>query len=215
MIGYQPITVQHIICTQSGCIGFLAIGTFSLRLLFLLRLSALTHYYRHNGSMYVRCGFVHVKNCGNGVLLSESLVQPLHTIVTPFIYTSVLLYLHHVLVRSRQHNTNSPYLVRRNFALDACRLDAVGYRFVTFRYSFGKLYKFPIEMRSCGVNVRRYHPAFNVVGHPGIGCAFCFLEIKGKISHIELHFFVRQFRLPCIRAAWLTGFQKGHRPFAR
>lgn len=77
MIGYQPITVQHIICTQSGCIGFLAIGTFSLRLLFLLRLSALTHYYRHNGSMYVRCGFVHVKNCGNGVLLSESLVQPL------------------------------------------------------------------------------------------------------------------------------------------
>ena len=81
-------------------------------------------------------------------------------------------------MRSRQHNTNSPYLVRRNFALDACRLDAVGYRFVTFRYSFGKLYKFPIEMRSCGVNVRRYHPAFNVVGHPGIGCAFCFLEIK-------------------------------------
>ena len=162
MIGYQFLTVQHIICTQSGCIRFLPVGTFAFCLLF-LGFPALTCYYRYNGSVYVWCGFIHVKNCGNGILLSESLVQPLHTIVTPFAYTSVLLYLHHILVCSRQHNTNSPHLVRRNFALDACRLDAVGYRFVTFRYSFGQLYKFPIEMRPCGINVRRYHPAFNVV----------------------------------------------------
>lgn len=50
-------------------------SNFSITLcLLLLGFPALTRHYRHNSSVYVRRGFVHVKNCGNGILLSESFV---------------------------------------------------------------------------------------------------------------------------------------------
>ena len=188
MVACQLVTVQHVIGAQPGCIRFLPVSAPALRLLLLFRLSALARHDWYKRGVYVRCGFIHVQDCGNDVFPSKSLVQPPHTVVAPFIHTPVLLYLHHIPVRSRHHDTNSSYLVRGNLPFDACRLDAMCYRFITYRHTFGKFHQFTIKMCTCRIDIRGYHPALDVVGHPSIGCTLCFLEIKGKISHVEIRF---------------------------
>ncbi len=115
-------------------------------------------------------------------------MQPFHTVVAPFVHMPVLLYLHHILVCSRHHDTDSPYLVGGNLPFDACRLDAMRYRFITYRHTFGKFHQFPIKMCTCRIHIRSYHPALDMVGHTSVRCSLCFLEIKGEISHVVICF---------------------------
>ena len=82
MIGYQFLTGQQVIGTQTHGVGFLAVGAFALRLLHPC-FPALARHYRHDRGVDVRCVLVHVKHCRYGVFLSERAVQPLQVIIAP------------------------------------------------------------------------------------------------------------------------------------
>ena len=60
-------------------------------------------------------------------------LQPLDTVVAPFVEFAFFLYVHHVLVRTRQNHPNDTDLVVRDFPSDACRVQPVGNRFIPCR----------------------------------------------------------------------------------
>lgn len=67
---------------------------------------------------------------GNHVLPAECGLQPLDAVAAPFVKSSVFLYVHHVLMCSRQNHSDYTDLVMCNLPLDACRVQPVGNRFI-------------------------------------------------------------------------------------
>ena len=112
MVGNQPFMGKQVIGAQAHDVGFLSVGAFAFRLL-LLGFSALARHYRHDRCVDVRRVLVHVQHCRYGVLPAECAVQPLQVVVAPFVKPAFVLHPHHVLVRTRKHDADCPYLVGR------------------------------------------------------------------------------------------------------
>ena len=92
--------------------------------------------------MDMRCLLVHVKMGGNHVLPAECGLQPLDAVAAPFVKSSVFLYVHHVLMCSRQNHSDYTDLVMCNLPLDACRVQPVGNRFIPAMNAIGVFYKY-------------------------------------------------------------------------
>ena len=182
VICYQLLTCQYIVSTQTHDIGFLAVGAFTFRLLF-LGFPALSCYYRYDRGMNVRCVLIHVQDCRNCIFLAEGIVQPLQVVITPFVKSALVLYFHHILVRTRKHDSNCPHLVGGYLTFDACRTDTVAYRFGTVGHSIRKLHQFTVEMCTCRVCVLGYGLTFYVVGCACVSRAFRFVDLNAYISH--------------------------------
>ena len=182
VVGNEFITCQHVIGTQAHGIGFLAVRAFTFRLLF-LGFPALSCYYRYNSGMNVRCVLIHVQDCRNGIFLAEGAMKPLKVVITPFVKSALVLYFHHILVRTRKHDSDCPYLVGGYLTFDACRTDTVAYCFGTVGHSIGKLHQFTVEMCTCRVCVLGYGLTFYVVGCARVSRAFRFVDLNAYISH--------------------------------
>lgn len=100
--------------------------------------------------MQVRCLFVHVQDCRNHIVLSESLTQPFQIVVASVAERPVRFHPFHIPVGSGQQYTDSPYLVVGYFPFDTCVSYPMGYRLGTVVHSFGKLHQFPVQMRTGG-----------------------------------------------------------------
>ena len=85
--------------------------------------------------------------------LPECGLQPLDTVVAPFVEFAFFLYVHHVLVRTRQNHPNDTDLVVRDFPSDACRVQPVGNRFIPAVNAIRVFDKHPVQMCSCRVCV--------------------------------------------------------------
>ena len=138
--------------------------------------------------MNVRCVLIHVQDCRNGIFLAEGIVQPLQVVITPFVKSALVLYFHHILVRTRKYDSNCPHLVWSYLPLDASRADAVAYRFGTVGHSIGKLHQFTVEMCTCRVCVLGYGLTFYVVGCARVSRAFRFVDLNAYISHAYFSF---------------------------
>lgn len=114
--------------------------------------------------MNMQCVLIHVQDCRNGILLTEGIVQPLQVVITPFVKSALVLYFHHILVCTKKHDSNCPHLVGSYLLFDACRMDAMVYRFGTVGHFIGKLHQFTVEMCMCQVGVLGYGLVFYVVG---------------------------------------------------
>ena len=127
--------------------------------------------------MEMRCVFIHVENHRNNILLAECVLQPFQAIVTPIVKSPIIHDAHHVLMRSRKKRSYHPYLVIGYLALYACRLDAVGYCFITPINTTWHLDKFTVEVCPRRVCVVWNNLALYVVGFSCIRIALCFFEI--------------------------------------
>ena len=167
MVRNQGLTVEQVIGTQTDGICFLVILPFAVFLLF-LGFAPFTCHDGNNGCMDMRCLIVHVKMGGNHVLPAECGLQPLDAVAAPFVKSSVFLYVHHVLICSRQNHSDYTDLVMCNLPLDACRVQPVGNRFIPAMNAIGVFYKYPVQMRSCRVCVFRYDSSLYMVGLYGV-----------------------------------------------
>lgn len=94
--------------------------------------------------------------------------------MAPFVKLAFVLHPYHVLVHTRKHDADCPYLVVRYPPPDASRVDVAAYRSGAVCHAVGKLYQLTVEMSACGVCVLGHGLAFDVVG-----CAlvlFCVLS---------------------------------------
>ena len=176
VVGDQGLAVEQVIGTQTDGICFLAVLALTVRLLF-LGFAPFTRHDGNNGCMYVRSLLVHVQMCGNHIVFAECGLQPLDAVAAPFIEFSFFLYVHHVLVCTRQDHPNDTDLVVRDFPSDACRVQPVGNRFIPAVNAIGVFDKYPVQMRSCRVCVFRYYLSLYMVGLRGVRCTLCFLYV--------------------------------------
>ena len=188
VVSDKPFTGQEVIGTQTHGVGFLAVGAFAVRL-FLLGFPALSRHYRYDRCMDVRRVFVHVQHCRNGVLPAECAVQPLQVVIAPFTQPAFVLHSHHIFMRTRKHDADCPYLVGSNFSSDACRVDAVAYRFGAVCHTVGELHQFTVEMGACGVGVLGHCFAFYVVGCARVSRPFRLVDLDAYVSHVCFLFF--------------------------
>lgn len=65
-----------------------------------------------------------------------------------------------------------------DFPSDARTADAGRNRVVTLPDAFGHPDELAVQVRARGVDVRCYHPALDMVGHPAVGCPLRFSEIE-------------------------------------
>ena len=86
-------------------------------------------------------------------------------------------------MRARQYDADCPYLVGRYLAPDACRADAVAYRFGAVGHTVGELHQFTVEVGACGVGVLGDSLAFDVVGCARVRRAFRLVDLDAYISH--------------------------------
>lgn len=89
-----------------------------------------TRHDRNNGCVDMRSLLVHVHMCSNHIVFAECGLQPLDAVIASFIEFSFFLYVHHVLVRTRQDYPNDTDLVVCDFPSNACRVQFVCYRFI-------------------------------------------------------------------------------------
>ena len=138
--------------------------------------------------MDMRCFLVHVQVGCNHIILSVCSLKPLYAVSAPIIKSALVLYFHHILVRTRKYDSNCPHLVWSYLPLDASRADAVAYRFGTVGHSIGKLHQFTVEMCTCWVCVLGYGLTFYVVGCARVSRAFRFVDLNAYISHAYFSF---------------------------
>ena len=95
---------------------------------------------------------------------------------------------HHILVRTRKHDSDCPHLVWSHLPLDASCADAVAYRFGTVGHSIRELHQFTVEMCTCRVCVLGCVLTFYVVGCARVSRAFRFVDLNAYISHAYFSF---------------------------
>lgn len=59
---------------------------------------------------------IHVQHTGHDILFTKSLVQPSEVGLSPLVQPTFIQYLHHLLVRPRQNDSDSLALVLRHLA---------------------------------------------------------------------------------------------------
>lgn len=106
------------------------------------------------------------------------ILQPLDAVVAPFIEFSFFLYVHHVLVRTRQDHPNDTDLVVCDFPSDACCVQSVRNRFIPAVNAIGVFDKHPVQMCPCRVCIFRYYLSLYMVGLRGVRCTLCFLNVQ-------------------------------------
>ena len=144
----------------------------------------LSCYYRYDCCMNVRCVLIHMQDCRNGIFLAEGVMQPLQVVITPFVKSTLVLYLHNILVRTRKHDSNCPHLVGE---VSYVRYLPYRYGDLSLRYS-RKLHQFTVEMCTCRVCVPGYGLTFYVVGCARVSRAFRFVDLNAYISHAYFSF---------------------------
>ena len=121
MVCNQGLTVEQVIGTQTDRSFFLAVLALTV-LLFFFGFASFARHDWDNGCMDMRCLLIHVQMCGNYIVSAECSLQPLYAVAAPLIEPPVILYVYHVLMRTRQNHTNDTDLVVCDFPFDACRV---------------------------------------------------------------------------------------------
>ena len=92
-------------------------------------------------------------------------------------------------MRARKHDADCTYLVGRYLPPDACRADAVAYRFGAVCHAVRKLHQLTVEVGACGVCVLGRGLAFDVVGCARVSRPFRLVDLDADISHVLFLFF--------------------------
>ena len=119
LIGFKLGSCHNIISTQSGCVCRLLAVSLLYLFLFLLAL-ALSLDYRYKGGVYMRCLLVHVQDCRHDILSTEGIGKVFQIVAAPFIKPALIGDTFHILVCSREQDTDSPHLVVADFACQSC-----------------------------------------------------------------------------------------------
>ena len=157
-IGFKFGSCHNLIGTQSGCVGrFLAVSL--LNLFFFLFALALSLDYRYKGGVYVRCLLIHVQDCLHDILPAECVGKVFEIVAAPLIKSALVGDAFHILVRSREQDTDCPYLVVADFACQSCGVPSVLYGLCPV---VRKPYQLPIEVRPALIGILRFDGALYV-----------------------------------------------------
>ena len=171
VVGDQGLAVEQVVGTQTDGICFLAVLALAISLFF-LGFAPFTRHDGNNGCVDVWSLLVHVQMCGNHIVFAECGLQPLDAVELSF-----FLYVHHVLVRTRQDHPNDTDLVVCDFPSDVCRVQSVCYRFIPAVNAIGVFDKHPVQVCPCRVCVFRYYLPLYMVGLRGVRCTLYFLYV--------------------------------------
>ena len=86
---------------------------------------------------------------GNHIVFAECRLKSLGIVVALFIEPPVTLYVHHVLVRTRQKHSDNTDLVVRDFPLGGCCVQPIDNRFIPAVNVIEVFDKYTVQMFSC------------------------------------------------------------------
>ena len=156
-----------------------------------------------------------MQDCGNNILVPHLLAQPVEAIFAPVIQLALILDALHLFGASCHNYPDCPDLVMTNLTGNACVFNPVLDCFGAISYTIGKLYQFPVQMRTVLIRIGGTDRPLDVGAYRGIVacslfqmkyCEFChyiYFLITFTIEILIENFYPTSFR------GSLRGVQRG------